>query len=177
MAQVKVEATPKNPWPTPKDTLGSGALLPPPPPRNFGTGVREISHGWRAYPSPFAETINHVRDKIRRKQEPGCSVKGGTGRGGVDVATVLRRSDQQAERALRGKGIRTGMTTTLRHRARTAHSPTDEAPPGQTRPPTHPAGQAPKPCPGQKGDYTLLHAGRQVRIGPVAILDLRTARW
>ena len=52
------------------------------------------------------------------------------------------------------------------HRAAHRHTPHDEPPGADPAPRRHPAGQPRRPAP-QK-DYTLLHAGRQVRIGPVA---------
>ena len=46
------------------------------------------------------------------------------------------------------------------------HAPHDEPPRADPAPRRHPAGQPQRPAP--RKDYTLLHAGRQVRIGPVA---------
>src|SRR5712672_3621522 len=52
------------------------------------------------------------------------------------------------------------------HRAAHRHIPHDEPPRADPAPRRHPATQPRRPA--QQKDYTLLHAGRQVRIGPVA---------
>src|SRR6195256_340637 len=52
------------------------------------------------------------------------------------------------------------------HRAPHRHIPHDEPPRAEPAPRRHPVTQPRRPA--QQKDYTLLHAGRQVRIGPVA---------